>query len=880
MLKQAAAIFLTALFSLGLYSQTAAQFTFQNTPLLQIIEVVEQQTGYRFLYRESQLASVKLSFEAAQEDLIPVLETRISPYGLSLQADTSRKQIVIFKNVKASSKDMEVSGQVVDAQTGERLPFATIFWNTPKGKKGVSGNASGVFNFSAVPRDSEFTFEVSYLGYQNRTVSLKKNNGNTYRDVTVRLQPTALQSSEIIVTGSTYLPANSDTIYRNFVNTGVLNPFGENNTTRALQSLPSVNITTAVNNGINIRGSSSDATNILLDGITIYNQSHLFGLLDSFNPNALQNAGFFYDVAPADFQSPPGGTLSMLTKTGSLNQLEYAAGLSNTAFNASIHGPLIKGQSSWFFSGRSSYLNQFNWFQNDKLIAFGLDIDRPAEVSSGNLPGLNSRLTTPGDYDAAFFDLHSKLYFEFENGGRLMAGSYYGADDVSQQAQRLVRRFNSDNPGQRFTREQVETDNNWGNFSSSISYRVPLSPSIYSNSLAAISIYNSRFSKDDFVYNRTEQGGGKVEVFTFPLSNESVFNEIKLNQSIDWNPDHSRWTLGTSFQYFMGEYFEESFDRPGFFTSFETGLFDLYIQTEFNLYNILDIHAGSRLHYYTNGNYLYASPRLKMQLFQNRPVSISAGYSRNYQFTHRLSFYNVSSPDVWIISTDEQPPTVSDNFTAGLYLRPFSSILFQIEGYHKRLDNARLFEINAQSLTGTFDAPPWLYNNNGVSRGLEFMLRLYFEELSLTNSYTLSEATFTNPALMDGETFFAQWDRTHSYNTTAKYRLFSTLTTFASFSYTSGAPNRLYFLQLEEQERLDNYQRIDVGLEYRTTLEDAEIEASFSVFNLLDRDNPWYREMNLVIDRSVPAERRRLLPRSVDVYDLGFQPSFNLSIMF
>lgn len=294
----------------------------------------------------------------------------------------------------------------------------------------------------------------------------------------------------------------------------------------------------------------------------------------------------------------------------------------------------------------------------------------------------------------------------------------------------------------------------------------------------------------------------------------------------------------------------------------------------------MNMHLGSRLHYYTDGGFLNYSPRVKFKFFNDQNVSLSFGYSRNYQFTHRLSFYNISSPDIWIISSEEQPPTTSDYFTAGLYFRFVKNTLFQVEGYHKSLNNARLFDINAQTLTNSFDAPPWFYDNNGTAKGVEFLLKNRFRKLTLTNSYSLSEATFQNPNLLNGEEFYADWDRTHSFNSTAEYRVIPNLKAFVSITRSSGAPNRLYFLQVEDQQRLDGNRRVDAGVEYNLELDGTQMELSASVYNLFDHQNTWYRELNLVIDTSVPASQRRLSSQAINVYDLGIQPSFNIMVRF
>jgi len=856
-----------------------AQFNFESEPLISIITTLEKETNYRFLYRESQVSGITITLDTDRDDFIRDLETELAFYQISIEADEQRKQIVLYRSKNSQTPTITISGQVVDDKSGERLPYATLYWKGNGKTHGVASNSSGVFSINTAVRSPDFTLHSSYLGYETKEIRLDLRNGTSFEDITIRLSPTAVQGQDIVITGITF-PSSSDSIYKSFINTGVLSPFGENNTTRALQSLPSVSNGTAVNNGISVRGSSPDATQILLDGITIYNQSHLFGLLDSFNPNALQTSGFFYDVTPAQLPSSPGGTLSMLTRSGSLNQFNSSAGLSNTAFNATIEGPLKKGRSSFLISGRTSTMNAINWLGNEDLIAYGLNIDRPSEVIADNLTELQSRLVTPGDYDALFYDLHGKIYFENKNGGRLTFGAYYGADDVSQDAERLVRRFNPNQPLERFSIQEVETLNKWGNFSSSISYKSPLSSRWFSQTMAAVSIYNTEFKKDDFVYNRVSSGGSGIQVFTFPLENKSVFNEIKFDQSFDLSLPSGFWTFGASYQFFSGEYFEESFDRPGLLNEFQSSLIDAYGQLDLTSLGLVDLHLGNRLHYYTDTSRLYYSPRVKLKFMDNSPLSFGLGYSKNYQFMHRLSFYNVSSPDIWVISTNEQPPTSSDYFTAGIYSRIGSNTLFQIEGYYKLLQNARLFEINSQTLTNSFEALPWLYDNDGTSKGIEFLLRNRLGPVTFTNAYTLSEATFSNPEIFNGEEFYAQWDQTHSFNSSAEVSINSSFTTFLSFNYASGSPNRLYFLRVEDQQRLSDYQRLDAGLEYSGSISGTQIEIKASVFNVLDRNNTWYRELNLVIDTSVPQNQRRLTSQPVDVYDLGFQPSFSAQIWF
>ena len=59
---------------------------------------------------------------------------------------------------------------------------------------------------------------------------------------------------------------------------------------RTIQSLPGVLTTSEFSTGLVIRGGNTDQNLILLDGITVYNPSHLGGLFSNFIVDAVKEA--------------------------------------------------------------------------------------------------------------------------------------------------------------------------------------------------------------------------------------------------------------------------------------------------------------------------------------------------------------------------------------------------------------------------------------------------------------------------------------------------------------------------------------------------------------------------------------------------------------
>ena len=871
-----------AVFMLSTATRAQAQYNYRQQPLITIIKDIQQKTTYRFLYRESLVSNVKLSFSSDEKTLFNHLGSNLKTHGIDMKVDSSRSQVLIYKSANSPSakpNNIRISGYIVDASSGERLPYATISWKHNGHLKGTTSNSAGYFTFQETTHMNDFPIKASYVGYSSQSVDLDIRNQNEVKEVTIRLRPELVGSGEIVVTGQNYYASHDSATY-SYIDIGTFSPLGESNSIRALQMLPSVGLNPALSSGINVRGSSSDGFRVLLDGITIYNQSHLFGLLDSFNSDALHRSGMFYGITPAQFQGPPGGTLMLKTRNGSLNRIHSSVGFSNSTVKATLEGPFREGRSSWLVSGRHSYMNTVNWLNNKELVGWGLDINRNREVLADGFSDLQSNIIDPGNFEARFFDIHSKLRFEGKRGNRFILSAYYGGDLTDQTASRKSLRLNfAENPDE-LEDEDVKTKNEWGNFSSSIEYEASLSDRVFSRTSAAVSVYETDFSKDDFTYSRFRETGGVVNtlVFVQPFANKSILNEIKGEQQFDISFKNVMWTIGATYQYYLNEYFEESFDRSAFFINSTTHKIDGYTQFDIHVLPDVQLNLGSRMHYYSDGSYLRWSPRTKLELFPERVVSLSAGYSRNYQFLHQINLDNVITSDVWILSNKNQPPGEVDYITTGVYIKPSRYFYLQTEGYLKYFENLRLHEINTQTLTNTFSEAPWFFDNDGYGRGVEVMLRNNFDYFTLTQTFALSKMEMNNPLINEGESFPVDWDRTYRYTTSVEIRPVNHFSLFVSWLYATGTPNKLAVFGNDEQERLGDYQRTDLTLEYKNRLDFGYIDLSLSIYNLFDRLNPWYRENSFILDRSGSRPRLRDVP--VNVYDLGFQPSFEISVTF
>ena len=169
------------------------------------------------------------------------------------------------------------------------------------------------------------------------------------------------------------------------------------------------------------------------------------------------------------------------------------------------------------------------------------------------------------------------------------------------------------------------------------------------------------------------------------------------------------------------------------------------------------------------------------------------------------------------------------------------------------------------------------------------MFRTVYNKFDFTAAYTLSSMQLENEILNNGEPFDAEWDRRHQLNFATGYQISPELGINASYIFATGTPNNLFDVEdrLNQdngrelpEERLSAYARLDLSLNFQSrNREGPSFEANVFLFNLLNRNNVWYRELRLALDRNGTAGNRfQSLP--VDVYDMGFQPSFNLIFYF
>lgn len=244
-----------------------------------------------------------------------------------------------------------ISGYVKNEATGEVLIGANIF-NTDQ-QNGTATNKYGFFSYTT-SQDS-VTLLVSYVGYKSKSIQLYLD-----KDKTVNIGLTAGQQlDEVVVTGEQSIEEETQMSSVEVPIEHIKSMpqiLGEVDVLKALQMIPDVQSGTEGTSGLYVRGGGPDQNLILLDGVPVYNASHLFGFVSVFNADAINNVELIKGGFPARYGGRLSSVVDITLKEGNKEELKGAGSIGLLASKLTLDGPL-SDKTTFLVSGRRTYID-------------------------------------------------------------------------------------------------------------------------------------------------------------------------------------------------------------------------------------------------------------------------------------------------------------------------------------------------------------------------------------------------------------------------------------------------------------------------------------------------------------------------------------------
>jgi len=206
-----------AIFTVSYYVPNASWTPFYQVNVENINEPIElvykanvsQNTGVNWDAIELKLSTVEPNLSGQLPILSPWFLQFIQP-PVTYRGARSGANNVYVDGVKVKSSSLGVGvqgllrGNVVDAQTGETIPFAAVVALDANGNTITGANTDFDGNFSMDCKQTAFTIQVSTIGYQTAFLPV---NGNT---INAHLFMDAQQLDEIVMTTSSKEVAKSE----------------------------------------------------------------------------------------------------------------------------------------------------------------------------------------------------------------------------------------------------------------------------------------------------------------------------------------------------------------------------------------------------------------------------------------------------------------------------------------------------------------------------------------------------------------------------------------------------------------------------------------------------------------------------------------------
>ncbi len=784
-------------------------------------------------------SNIELSYSSRKIDLEQKLSIQLTNASIARAfEDLSRKAKIEFiivenhivvkpagrikKSESSSPFHFTLSGYIRDTKSNEAMIGATIYVHELD--KGAISNKFGFYSLTIPAGLYDFSF--SYIGYKTYSWNTDLIT-NQMINIQLEEEPSLLKEVVII--------SMDDQIDLSAVRTGNINLkprsikrmpafMCEQDVIKSLDALPGITLQGDGSTLFFVRGGNKDQNRILIDDAPIYNPAHVLGIFSTFIPEAVKDIDIYKGDIPAEYGGRLSSLIDVRTKDGDMNRVIVNGSVGLAAVKASVEGPLKRGNSSFFVSGRTSC---FGWFMRE----------------------LN-----PGIQQFYFTDLNSKLNIKLGPRDRLHVSGYTGKD------------YFSHGPNKANT-----SGISWMNVAGTVRWNHLFSDRLFSNT----TLYGSKY--DYYLLTNVEQN----DFWNSRISNFSLKSDFTLYA----NPDITfKFGAKISRHLFNPGNFEDGQNQntnvPIVSPKTARELV-LYASNNHSIGSRLSLRYGLRaslwqnlgktteyvygedyspvdtLHYAAGqvyNTYFRLEPRVGLTFQLARNSSLKASYARTAQYEQLVT--NSISPfttlEVYLPAGPNILPQLADQFSAGYFQKiPGGNLDLSIEGFYKKMYNQIDYKEHANMLLNPHIESELRFGE-GKAYGFEVLLKKYYGRLNGWIGYAYTRSFRQINDLYGGEVHPAAWDRPHDFTLYLSYNikeqwlvsmnwLYMTGSAFSSptgFYYYNGYAIPIY--EKKNNDRLPDYHRLDISTELQLSKPSARFQHKLvlSVFNLYGRKNP------------------------------------------
>ncbi|MDE6534816.1 MAG: TonB-dependent receptor plug domain-containing protein [Muribaculaceae bacterium] len=584
---------------------------------------------------------------------------------------------------------------------------------------------------------------------------------------------------------------------------------GENDIIKSLTLLPGVRGEGDGGGGFEVRGGNSSQNLIVVDGIPLYNPSHVMGIFSTFNDDALGGATLYKGPLPAAYGGASSAVLETRLAPGDMERYHGSATIGILAAKIKAEGPIVKDKLSFAVAARRSYVDAF------------LHI----------VPKYRNTVMN-------FYDVSARLRFQ-PSRNHTVDGTFFISHD------------------------NMAIDNvmgmYWGNLGASINWLARCSDNVSLTSTLAVDQYAPKMEMTMMEMDQTMwtaiNNYSLTEKLRWELSEHHTLefglrSELLRVKSAEWkiNSMTEREVRSLSDNSLWGEW-TGSFGRR----------VDVTAGVRLNLSSAL---SGDRFHDFSSiyqlenqfdaKNYFRAEPRLNIKYNLNQQHNLKLGAGASSQNIHSIRATSTSLPfDRFALTSARVKPERSMQYAIGYNgMTSSGSFDWSAEVYYRDIDNVYDFK-DGKTVFSDIMLESIILGGKGRSYGAEFMVRKNVGKLTGWVAYTISHTETKIAGINGGRWYDASNNRRHDLTLTALYQLSAKWNFAATWIFMSGQPLTApdvkydlsgvtcYYYSKRNAYQAPPTHRLDLSATYTHAGKRFTYEWAFGIYNTYCRYNPY-----------------------------------------
>ena len=584
---------------------------------------------------------------------------------------------------------------------------------------------------------------------------------------------------------------------------------GEADVIKSITLLPGVRSEGEGGGGFEVRGGNAYQNHVMLDGISLYNPSHVMGIFSTFNDAALGGATLYKGAMPAMYGEATSSVLDMSLAAGDMEEFHGSASIGILAAKIKAEGPIVRDKLSFAVTARRSYVDAF------------LEM----------VPEYRGTVMN-------FYDVTAKVRYRPSPVHLVDASFFISRDNMA--VSELMGMY-------------------WGNLGGSVNWTAMAGDNLSFKTSVALTRFNPEMGVDIMDMNETmwtyiHNYSINERMRWQPDDNHAV--ELGLRSEL-LKVKSAEWIINAAREREIRSLWENSVwaDYSGSFG----GKIDVTAGLRLNVASVLSadrfhefMSTGTVTGQFDGKTYIEAEPRVNIKYNITPQHNVKAGAGISTQNLHAIRSSSTSFPfDRYALTSACVRPERSRQYGVGYSgMTVDGAFDWSAEGYYKSLRNVYDYQ-DGRTMFSQVNIESIILGGRGRSYGLEFMFRKNVGRLTGWISYTLSRTRTRIPGINDGRWYDASNDRRHDLSLAAVFRLSDRWSLSGSWIFSSGQPltapdvkyeldgTTCYYYSQRNGYRTPPVHRLDLSATWTRPGRHFDTQWSFGIYNAYCRYNPY-----------------------------------------